>query len=100
MGTWEVAASWASILEEVIELQFYLVFTIFSDQPPAQNSAQSADEQNVPDSIDPSTFTDTSPTSQMFDSPPTAADQESPSASISKEMSKETGATMNVNDYL
>lgn len=97
---WEVAASWASILEEVVELQSYSVFIAFSDQTPAQNSAQTADEQNVPNSIDPSTFTDTSPTSQVFDSPPTAADQESPSASISKEMSKETGATMNVNDYL
>ena len=66
----------------------------------SQTSENQADK-NEEASIDPSSFTDNSGTPQVFDSPPTAADQEaSPPASITNEMSKETGATVNVNDYL
>lgn len=86
--------------EVPVSLLIFLLITL-SDQPLAKTSEQQADEQNMPDSIDPSSFTDTSATPQVYDSPPTAADQEAPpSASITNEMSKETGATMNVNDYL
>lgn len=68
--------------------------------PNSQTSENQANK-NEEASIDPSSFTDTSGTPQVFDSPPTAADQEaSPPASITNEMSKETGATVNVNDYL
>lgn len=60
-----------------------------------------ANEQSAPNTIDPSSFTDTPATPLVYETPPTAADQEAtPSASITNEMSKETGATMNVNDYL
>ena len=68
--------------------------------PDSQTSENQADK-NEEASIDPSSFTDTSGTPQVFDSPPTAADEEaSPPASITNKMSKETGATVNVNDYL
>ena len=72
---------------------------ILLDQPAAQTSIQQADEPQVPNSIDPSPPADIA-TPQVYDSPPTAADQETPAPSITNEMIRETGATMNVNDYL
>lgn len=80
---------------------------ILSDRFAAQTTIQQADEPQVSNSIDPSPLTDTSPEPNVYDSPPTAADQETPAAdqetpapSITNEMSRETGATVNVNDYL
>lgn len=70
------------------------------DQAAAQTTIQQADEPQVSNSIDPSPGTESSPESKVYDSPPTAADQEVPPQSITNEMSRETGATMNVNDYL
>lgn len=72
---------------------------ILLDQPAAQTTIQQADEPQISNSIDPNPPADTA-TPQVYDSPPTAADQETPAPSITNEMSRETGATMNVNDYL
>ena len=73
---------------------------ILLDQPAAQTTIQQADEPQAPNSIDPSPSADTPASSQAFDSPPTAADQETTAPSITNEMNRETGDTMNVNDYL
>lgn len=77
-----------------IDLLFILL-----DQPAAQVTIQQPDEPQVSNSIDPRPSADTA-TPQVYDSPPTAADQETPAPSITNEMSRETGDTMNVNDYL
>lgn len=70
------------------------------DQPVAQTTIQEGDQPQGSDTIDPSPATNKSPGSQVFDSPPTAADREVPPQSITDEISRETGSTMNVNDYL
>ena len=75
-------------------------FNLFSDQPSAENSAQPLDQPSESNPIDPSTYTDAPAKALVYDSPPTAADQEEPPESITNEMSKESGATMDSDDYL
>lgn len=87
---------WTKLLRKVVR-----TFSLrkLRDQPPAQTTIQQADDTQASHSIDPSPPADMA-TPQVYDSPPTAADQEAPAPSITNEMSRETGATMNVNDYL
>lgn len=70
------------------------------DQPSAENSAKPLDQPSESNPIDPSTYTDAPAKALVYDSPPTAADQEEPPESITNEMSKESGATMDSDDYL
>ena len=81
-------------------LIWYAVFYQYLDQPVAQTTIKEGDEPQESNTIDPSPTTNKTPGSQVYDSPPTAADQEVPPQSITDEISRETGSTMNVNDYL
>ena len=81
-------------------LIWYAVCYQYLDQPVAQTTIKESDEPQESNTIDPSPTTNKTPGSQVYDSPPTAADQEVPPQSITDEISRETGSTMNVNDYL
>lgn len=58
------------------------------------------EQLNQSNPVDPSTLADASAKPLVYDSPQTAADQEASPDSITNEMSKETGETMDVNDNL